>query len=197
MIINNDIAILILAAGESTRMGGPKQLLPWKETTLLGNSINEARLVLPKNINVVLGGNFDLIKNLSELKHINSIYNSNFKLGQGTSISLGISHILKINSNIKAVLIVLCDQPLITSTYLVHLIYNFNRSNKGIVATKYDDTAGVPAIFGKRYFEELTNLKDDMGAKSIIAKNSSDVISIDAKGKEIDIDTKEDYRNLI
>ncbi|MBM1107110.1 nucleotidyltransferase family protein [Aurantibacter crassamenti] len=197
MTNNKEIAILILAAGESIRMGEPKQLLPWKETTLLGNIINEAKLVLPLNINVVLGGNFDAIKNINELKEVNVIYNPNFQQGQGTSISIGINEILKINNSIKAVLILLCDQPLITSQYLKELIVAFTTNTKGIAATKYDNTPGVPAIFHKKYFQELTNLKKDKGAKHTIINNSSDIILVNSNGKEVDIDTKEDYRKLI
>ncbi|MEO9891183.1 nucleotidyltransferase family protein [Aurantibacter sp.] len=196
MIKNSDIAILILAAGESIRMGEPKQLLTWMGTTLLGNAINEAKMVSPEDVYVVLGGNFELIKEIDELKKVNSIYNPNFKIGQGSSLSFGINCILDKGVGYKAILIMLCDQPLINSDYLNKLIYNFRINHKGIVATKYQKKAGVPAIFQNGYFDELCNISGDKGASHIISGNSSNCILISAGDNIIDIDTKEDYQML-
>ena len=197
MTKNSDIAILILAAGESTRMGEPKQLLPWKGTTLLGYAINEAKLVSTENIYVVLGGNYELIKNIEELETVNSIYNPDYKIGQGTSLSCGINYILKKEDVYKAILIMLCDQPLITSEYLKGLITTYYINNKGIVATNYENRAGVPVIFSADYFEELSSIKGDIGAKSILRNNIKELLLINANGKELDVDTKKEYNELI
>ncbi|WP_299534047.1 nucleotidyltransferase family protein [Ulvibacterium sp.] len=192
-----NITVLILAAGASTRMGTPKQLLPWNGTNLLDNAIKNASEVCPERVVVVLGANADKIKEkCSSSADVRFVFHKNWDLGLGSSIAYGVDFIQNSLPNTKAILILLCDQPLIDSKYLDQKIQTYKNSGKGIVATEYEKGAGVPAIFGKSYFSNLAQLNKDVGAKEIIRKFKNDTLSLNPSGKTLDIDTLEDYQKL-
>jgi len=90
----------------------------------------------------------------------------------------------------------LADQPLIDRAYLDELIETFKNRTKNIVATRYAKREGVPAVFGVEYFQGLAGLKGDFGAKDIIDNHQDTVISVSPHGKEIDVDTQENYNAL-
>ena len=186
------IAVLILAAGASTRMeGGPKQLLPWKDSTLLGHAIEQARQ-LTESVFVVLGANADEIKEIIP-KNVKIIYNPNWEQGMGTSISVGTKHLFKSNSNLSGLLIMLADQPFLDFSYLRKIKTEFEKDKYKIVATSYGKKLGVhPSLF-----LELSKLNQDVGARHIIEKYKSDTIPIFPDGKQIDIDTKNEYNQSI
>lgn len=192
-----DIAIMILAAGESSRMGEPKQLLPWKDGTLLSNAIKTAKASLANDVFVILGANSKEIRATILEDNIVVLDNPNWKNGLGSSISRGIKYLIESSTSYKGVLIMLCDQPFITSAYLNQTIESFNESEEQIIATDYGNQPGVPAIFHTTYFQELIKLNDDYGAKNILEHYCEDLILIDPKGNELDLDTQEDYKTLI
>jgi len=194
MYKDTNIAILILAAGAASRMGSIKQLLPWKTTTLLGNAITNAKTIT-NNVYVVLGANAQEIKNktVAEVTYIN---NSDWSSGLGSSIACGVEAIVN-KGQYAGVLIMLADQPLVDVNYINKLIDLFTKNDKGIIATNYGKKMGVPVIFNKTYFKELRNLKNDFGAKYILKNYNEDIISINPNGKEKDIDTPDDYQELL
>ncbi|MEJ2112437.1 MAG: nucleotidyltransferase family protein [Flavobacteriaceae bacterium] len=191
-----NIAILILAAGESKRMGTPKQLLKWKNTTLLSNSIEVTKDISP-NIVVVLGANFEKINASINHYPIHILKNKSWKKGLGNSIAFGINHIKESHPNAEAVLILLGDQPLITSVYLNLMISEFIKEKNLIIASSYKDgKKGVPVLFDNFYFKELAQLSNDQGAKLLIKKYDDKVVSLNAEAMVSDIDSIEDYNNL-
>ncbi|NAS13225.1 nucleotidyltransferase family protein [Poritiphilus flavus] len=189
-------AIIILAAGSSKRMGRPKQLLPWKDTNLLGHAIDNARKSEVKQVYVVLGANAETIKGSVRDEEVQLTVNPNWAKGMGSSISRGMAKALKSETKWDAVLIMLSDQPMISADYLDKLIHTFKEKNSGIIATKYPKGMGVPAVFSQKYFPHLLKLEADKGAKSIILQNSQDTFALDSGDLHLDIDTPEDYRNL-
>ena len=190
-----NIAILILAAGNSTRMGEPKQLLKWKNSTLLGHAIQTTTKIPNTKTHVVLGANFDLIK--TEIKNAKIIYNLNWESGLGSSIAEGVKYLISTKINYKGVLVMLGDQPLVNSNYLKSLIDAFEVGKKRIVASEYgNNKLGVPALFDNIYFEELSQLNEDKGAQTIIKKNIDYVLTFQASHLISDIDTKEDYKKI-
>jgi len=194
MFNQKELAVLILAAGASKRMGATiKQLLPWKNTTLLGHTIQQARAV-SANIVVVLGANKAPIK-ATLGKDLTVIENPDWKKGMGTSIAIGVNEIAK-NSTIKAVLIVLADQPLLEAGYYLELKENFSKCACSIVATLYDTKNGVPAIFAASLFSELSTLDKDYGARKLMLDYKTNTKAIDPKGNAVDIDTPENYERL-
>lgn len=186
-------AILILAAGSSSRMGKPKQLLTFKNTTLLGNAIEQAKNSKADSVFCVLGANVDIIQESISNYKIQTIFNPNFKDGLSSSIVSGI-HQLK--NNFEKILIILADQPYITSENLNQLLKASEENTSKIIAAAYDDKAGVPAVFPKNYFQQLLNLQGDKGAKFFLEKHSSEIIKMKITNL-VDIDTSEDYKNLI
>jgi molybdenum cofactor cytidylyltransferase len=186
------VAILILAAGNSSRMEDKiKQLLPWRQTTLLGHAIQEAKKVKAQAVYLVLGANAEIIKPTIIEEDVLILEHKYWKQGMGTSIAFGVQQLVKENKY-DAVLIQLADQPYLDATYLQQLLNLYAKNNPIIIATKYRNTKGVPAIFNKDYFLDLINLNGDIGAKALL--KSENVIAIDPKEKVVDIDTWEEYQ---
>ena len=177
-------------------MGTPKQLLKWKNTTLLGNII-EVAIYQDSNIFVILGANFELIKAAIIHYDIHISKNEKWKIGIGSSIAFGVNQIIKKQPKIDAILILLADQPLISAKYLNSLIDKYQINKKQIIASFYKNgKQGVPVLFDKTYIEELLKLNDDRGAKVLLQKYNEHVLTINAESYVSDIDTQEEYRKL-
>ncbi|WP_271406215.1 nucleotidyltransferase family protein [Tenacibaculum soleae] len=187
-------AILILAAGKSSRMGSIKQLLSYKKTTLLGWAIKQAKQSKANAVFCVLGANSEIIKKSIENYLVEIIYNADYNNGLSTSIITGVSHLK--DKNFDTVLIMLADQPSISTDYLNQLIITSEENNGKIIVSNYGNKMGVPALFPKQYFNKLINLKGDYGAKEFLKMYLSEIIKMPTFYL-VDIDTKEDYKNLI
>jgi molybdenum cofactor cytidylyltransferase len=190
------IAILILAAGESKRMQGIKQLLPWKNTTLLGNTIEQTLKSKATQVYVVLGANANKIAPTIALYNIQSIENKNWKNGLGNSIGCGVNYIIENQSDYDAIIITLADQPLITHAYYNSLIDEFAKKEAKIIASETNNTPSVPAIFDAQYFENLTQLNEDKGAKEILRTAQKEVYILHSNANLIDLDTASVYEEL-
>ncbi len=197
MAETENIAVVILAAGESSRMQQAKQLLPWGTSTLLGKAIKEALQSNSAQVYVVLGAKAETIQKQFNSTDVTWVLNKNWKRGMGSSISCAINYVVHLKKDYDAILIMLCDQPLIDADYINKMISTFRRSEKGIIATAYKNSSGVPVLFDKKYFEDLSNLEGNKGAKEIIAINSNAVISINPNGKEKDLDTMDEYQQAL
>lgn len=189
-------AILILAAGSSSRMGESKQLLPWGKTTLLGNAIEQALLVKNVAIVVVLGANGEEIENSIESYDVKIVHNENWKRGIGSSISYGVKSILR-NYEVSSILIMLGDQPFVKSEYLSKLCETSESHKRKIIVSDYRSNIGVPAVFGADYFSDLTSLNNEKGAKKIIHKYQKSIKVVDFENNLIDVDTEKEYKDLI
>ncbi|MFY0652172.1 MAG: nucleotidyltransferase family protein [Cyclobacteriaceae bacterium] len=190
-----DLAILILAAGESSRLGRAKQLINYKGTTLLGYTIDCAKTVSDK-VTVVLGGNEETIVGQVDFSHIDHVSNKKWKEGIGSSISCGIDAIVSRHPNIDSIMVLLSDQPKISAELLKKLYISYKNDASLIIACKYGGSYGVPAIFEKSLFNDLSMLKEDKGAKSIITTHSNQTIFTDFEEGQIDIDTPNDLEKL-
>lgn len=192
------IAILILAAGESRRMGEKvKQLLPWGGSTLLGHAYKNAKDSSAAKVYVVLGAHCDLITKQVSVPQQQIILNSNWKNGLGSSIAAGIKHFTNKDKSYDAVLIMLADQPMIDDSYINEMITQWVGNTSQIVTTQYKNKKGVPAIFGASYFLELKKLGGDFGAKDIILRHNKSVSTLDPQGKATDVDTFKAYQRLL
>lgn len=189
-------ALLILAAGASRRMGSCKQLLPWKNTTLIGNAIETALASKADEVFVVLGANFDTINNTIKHYPINILRNLQWEKGMGTSIAYGLTAIQDHKNNFTSVLISLADLPLVDAIHYNLLIDKSNSSKNNIIASSYEEKIGVPAIFNKKYFAKLISLNKDVGAAKLIKQHINDVSQLKIEVKHKDIDTVEDYKDL-
>jgi molybdenum cofactor cytidylyltransferase len=193
----NKTGIIILAAGNSSRLGRPKQLLEYKESTLLKNTVSEALKVENSFVIVVTGSNHDLIEKELNLPEVTFAFNSDWENGMSSSIAKGIKELLLLNPDCEQCILAVCDQPFVTNAVFENLINEANKTKKGIAASAYSETLGTPVLFHKKYFQELLELKGQEGAKKLIKKYTEDVVSVLFEKGNIDIDTEEDYFKLI
>jgi molybdenum cofactor cytidylyltransferase len=191
------VGILILAAGPSSRLGSPKQLLSYQDKTLLNHTIDVAKKAQDGIVVVILGGNHQLIKDHIDEKEIMITYNSQWEGGMSSSIRAGLYDLVREHKDLDAVILAVCDQPFITAELFDALVYEANISGKSIVASSYGDTLGTPVLFAEKYFAELSRLKGKQGAKAMVAKYDDEVAVVPFDKGHIDIDTPEDYTRLI
>ena len=191
-----ETGIIILAAGNSSRLGRPKQLLDYKGKSLLDIVIQAAVDSHCRPILVVLGAYATEIKEQLQHAEIETIINENWKEGMGSSISLGLGTLLNRQEALEQVIIAVADQPFISSQIFHDLIETQQKTNKAIVASKYAQTIGTPVLFCKQYFEALLSLKGNHGAKGIVEQHSEDTTAISFESGQIDIDTEQDYQHL-
>jgi molybdenum cofactor cytidylyltransferase len=190
------IALLILAAGESKRMSGIKQLLPWKNTSLLGHTIEQALQSKGDQVYVVLGAHANKIAPTIAHYNIQTIENTNWKNGLGNSIAAGVQYIKENQDHYDAILITLADQPLIDAAYYNELIAAYSQKEAKIIASETNSKPSVPALFDALYFDKLSQLHQDQGAKEILVNAQKEVYRLPATANLIDLDTPSDYEQL-
>lgn len=189
--------IVILAAGESSRLGQAKQLLKYNGDTLLNHTIACAERCNPKSVLVVLGAESNIIQKsiLSTACHV--IHNDAWSSGMSSSIHAGVSWITRHHDDFAGIIITVADQPYLTGNLFNNLITKHQYQHQSIVASAYGNGVhGVPALFDKRIISKLSELKGDKGARALIL-NSDDVGTVSFPKGSIDIDTKEDLAHLI
>jgi molybdenum cofactor cytidylyltransferase len=196
-INRSKIGIIILAAGASTRLGRPKQLLKFRDKTLI-EKIAETALKTNLNTVVVLGANAEKIKTAIENLPVKIAINENWQSGMASSIVTGLEKSLEIEPNLSAVILLLCDQPFITKATILRLVESREETNKTIIASEYKNMLGVPALFSREVFKELLNLEGDVGARFLIKKyESENLAKISVPEAAFDIDTEEDFERVL
>lgn len=192
--MENKTAIIILAAGNSSRLGEPKQLLLYQGKTLLRHTAEEA-LKVTSQIVVVTGETNIQIK--EEIKDFHQIRNDNWAEGMASSLKKGLKEAVQCFPEAEQFIFTVCDQPFITDSIFQALIDKKDTSKKGIVASAYADTLGVPVLFDSSYSEKLLNLNGQEGARKLIRQYKDDTAFIPFPQGLWDIDTPEDYKKLI
>lgn len=188
-----NISILILAAGSSSRMGKPKQLLKVSGEPLILRTLRIGLASAVKRICIVLGHQAKEIKAVLNDQSVEVVVNQQWEKGMGNSLKYGLGKILQSRPETSAVLTLVCDQPLITTHHLNELLHQYISSRKPIITSGYTDVQGVPAIFDRSIFPELLSIDDHQGAKQVIEKITERVATVPFTGGEIDLDTPEDY----
>lgn len=194
------IGALVLAAGASRRMGRPKQLLLYRGRSLLRHAAETAAASRCRPVTVVLGAYAEnLRRELSDPllpRAVQIVENTGWTEGLGSSIAVGVRALVAAEEGVEALVIMLCDQPLISAQFIDKLVETYERTGKPIVASEYKGTAGVPALFDVALFTELMALGGDRGAKQVIAKHLGDVTHVPFPEGAIDIDTPQEYERL-
>ena len=189
-------AIILLAAGKSTRFGKPKQLLPYKGSTLI-RSATMVALEISNQVIVVTGAENEKIKTALHDLPVIFAYNKEFETGIASSIREGIIVAKKEFGLLNGVILMVSDQPYVSSVVLNQLIEKFKETNKGIIASAYSDTFGIPVLFHHKFFNELLHLKGDSGAKKLIQQYMDETTVVNFPEGKVDIDTTENYRSLL
>lgn len=191
------IVTIILAAGSSSRLGTSKQLLTISEDTLLARTVKTSLMSDAAKTIVVLGANADTHTRAIHHLNVDIVINKNWEAGIGSSIKIGLQDALHKNPQLNAIIISVCDQPLLSSKHINALIAHYRASHSTVVASAYGGTIGVPVLFDRCHFSKLHALNDAHGAKKVIENIQGNLSAVSFDGGQIDIDTKEDYKRFI
>ena len=189
-------AIIILAAGSSSRLGRSKQMLSYQGVSLLKRTALAA-LETKLPVFVVLGANATAHQNEINELPLRVTVNEDWNKGMGHSLKHGLRYVLQQLPAIDSVLVLVCDQPHIHSTHLLNLNNQFQEGAASIVASGYADGAGVPALFGREWFDDIMQLPDDQGARRLITKNKLKVVTVPFPLGAVDIDTEDDVTKFL
>jgi molybdenum cofactor cytidylyltransferase len=186
------ISAILLAAGESNRMGQPKQLMPFDQITIVERTIDNLLNSAVSETIVVLGYKDEEIRKTIAGKPIKIAINPDYQQGMSTSIIAGLK---QVDKKAQAVIIALGDQPFVNSQTITSLVEAFIANNRGILIPVYQGRRGNPIIFAIKYKSELLNLKGDVGGREIIKRHPDDVleVAVNCEGVLLDIDTMENY----
>ncbi len=188
---------VVLAAGKADRMGKLKQLLPWKEKTVLETVVDNVldSEYIDDEVRVVLGAEADRIK-----KKLTNYSDARFRIKENPDYEEGMSSSIKkgaedLSKNTKALLVFLGDQPLITADIFDNIIKEFEKSSSDIMQPVYNEKPGHPVLISTDYLPDIKKLKGPMGLKPLLEKYSKEVyyFSIDNKKIIIDLDYYDDY----
>lgn len=198
-------AVVVLAAGTSSRLGYPKPLLLWGGRPLILHVVDEALRSSADEVAVVLGHRArDVQACLAEAQsraggRLQVIVNPGYRDGQATSVRAGLA---ALSPEANAAVFLLVDQPLVGAAHIDRLIEAFTGLDPGtaegsIVALIYQGLTGHPILFGRGFFSRLSALEGDEGGRSVLAASQERVVMV-AAGPEVlqDIDTWEDYRRM-
>jgi molybdenum cofactor cytidylyltransferase len=189
------ISAILLAAGESKRMGRPKQLLEWQGKTLLQHVLESLINSNADDIILVLGHETDRIRKSLPALQIKIVINPDYKQGMASSLRQGL---LAMDPRSEAFLVCLADQPGIGPEIMNNMIREFQQADpkRGIVRPVYRGLRGHPVLIGAQYLQEALQLQGDVGARQILMNHPEDILEIDVDKDVVlkDIDTPEEYQ---
>ena len=182
------ISAILLAAGKASRMGKLKQLMPFGQSTIVEQAIDNLLRSAVDEVIVVVGYRAEEVIKTIGTRSVKLVVNPDYEHGMSTSIIAGLK---AVDSQAQAVMLALGDQPLIDSQAIDRLIDEFSHHDKGIAIPTYRGRRGHPIIFAEKYREKLLKLKGDIGGRQIIKDHPEDIleVAVSCKGIIIDIDT--------
>jgi molybdenum cofactor cytidylyltransferase len=190
------VGAVILAAGASTRMGVPKQLLQFGGETMLRRAASVALEAGCRPVVVVTGADAAASRKALRGLDVREAENPQWESGISSSVRVGIEAVVTAGPRTAAVVLMLCDQPFVTREIIARLVAAHLETGRSIVASRYGGSYGVPALFGKAHFAELATLEGATGAKQVIQKHLPKVHLLPFPQGEIDIDTPDDLARL-
>jgi molybdenum cofactor cytidylyltransferase len=191
-----NMGAVILAAGSSSRLGHPKQLVKYRGKSLLQHTIDCIDIFEFKPSMVILGANYDeILANING--HSSSvIINKDWSEGIASSIRFGLEKSLELNPSLNHILYLLSDQPYVSTTIIQRLIDKHLSGSQLITASTYKNNIGVPAIFNESLFPDLMTLNGDTGAKKVMVEHRKNIQTIPFDGGAFDVDTEDDVEKL-
>ena len=191
----SDTALILLAAGSSSRMGSPKQLLRFRGEPLVRHAARTALDAGCLPVIVVLGANEREIQPALDGLAVEIVVNPRWMEGMGTSIRAGLNALG--NRAVRGAILALADQPFVTADTLRALTQRHLESGVPIVASRYLDTVGVPVFFQRAVWSLLMEIKPAEGCKGVILRNADDAVLLDCPEAAIDLDTPADYARAL
>lgn len=190
------IAGIVLAAGQSSRMGRVKQLLPWQGITLLGAALEQARRSCLDELIVVLGAASDRIQDTVDLQDVQVIVNPAYAQGQSTSLQAGLA---VLPDAMQAAVFLLGDQPLVSAATIDRIIKAYTETHASLVIPVHAGRRGNPVLIKRSLFPELMTLQGDTGARVLFHGYADSICEVPVPDSGIcrDIDTWEDYQLLL
>jgi len=188
--------LILLAAGGSSRLGHPKQLLPYQGRTLLRHAAETAFASRCRPVVVVLGAQAARLRAEMAGLEVLIAENPDWEQGMGSSIRAGLGSLEASAPGLAGVVLMLCDQPLITAGALDALVQSHLDTNAPLVASEYGGTRGVPAFFSRALFPDLRALKGEQGAKAVLAAHAPEAVALPLPAGIWDVDTESDYERL-
>ncbi|HET9401445.1 MAG TPA: nucleotidyltransferase family protein [Candidatus Acidoferrales bacterium] len=193
------LAALILAAGESRRMGSPKALLPYQDKTFVEHLLEVTRHPRVSVQRVVLGASAAAIRERLHLAEGSVVVNDQWELGQLSSIQAGIRSLE--DEPTDGAMICPVDHPLVSAPLVAMLIDEFDRTGaqRGIVLPVYRGKRGHPVIFARRFYDQLLAAPNDKGARAIVWQNPSEIREIETseEGVVLNINDPDAYRKAV
>lgn len=190
------VAAIVLAAGASTRLGRPKQLLLYDGETLIKRAVLAAIAAGASPVVAVLGANADAIAPaLSGIDGVTMVTNIRWQDGLASSLATGVSAVTAIAPESEGVLITVADQPLVDGIALQHLVQTFDRERR-IVAAEYAGTVGVPVVVGREHLSALCALHGEAGAGAWLRAHRSAATTVPMPEAAVDVDTPDDAASL-
>jgi molybdenum cofactor cytidylyltransferase len=184
---------LVLGAGGSRRLGRPKQLLPYRDTTLLGHVVGVARACRFDQLVVALGGAADDVRSQVDLTGAEVVVNDAYGAGCSSSIATALG---AIDARCRVLVLMLGDQPGVTAATVEALLAG--RGDSPLAVCRYDDGRGHPLAFGRGVFDELAHLHGDKGVWRLLDERADDVVEVPVPGPiPLDVDTSEDYQAVL
>jgi molybdenum cofactor cytidylyltransferase len=192
------IVAVVLSAGESSRMGRPKALLPIEGQTFIEKIVGALKQSGIERIVVVLGFNAEAMRRQVEHLPVDIIVNADYKLGQLSSLHAAIRHLQKAE-DCDGILVHLVDHPYIDPQLVRVMVQRFAESKPMIIVPRHQGKRGHPVLFSRALFGELLAAPLDQGAKTVVNAHRAETVEIDTQdvGITLDIDTPELYRQHV
>jgi molybdenum cofactor cytidylyltransferase len=189
-------AALVLAGGGSRRLGRPKQLEKWGETTLLGHVLSQAAALPVEQVWVVLGANTDLVLEQVDLGSAMVVENPEWQEGIASSLRVGLDAIMRL-SRAEVVVILLGDQPDIDPTLVDRLLDARKKAGRPVAVPKYRYSWGNPVVVDRTLWPRLMSLEGDQGAKQLFQAHPEWVTEVWLEGRPPrDVDTVADVESM-
>lgn len=187
---------MILAAGRSTRLGRPKQLLPLAGRPLLAHVIAHAAASTLDEIVVVLGHEAALIAEAIDGGGQRTVVNPDHAAGQSTSVRAGLA---AVEQDSAAVLFLLGDQPTVTAGIINAILTAYRAEPAPIIVPTYNGRRGNPILFDRALFPELRRISGEEGARAIVRAHAAEtrLVAVPGDAPPPDVDTEEDYQRLL
>jgi molybdenum cofactor cytidylyltransferase len=189
------IGIVVLAAGPSTRLGRPKQLIPYRGATLLRHAAQVALDAALGPVLVVLGAGAEACTQELDGLDVRSLNHAGWREGMGSSIRAG-ARALAADRAIGALILTACDQPSVRAEDLRRLVEEYRQSEAKVVGSAYAGTVGIPALFDRARFGALESLSGDRGAKTILGAEVGGLVSVPCPSAAFDVDAESDTIQL-